>query len=169
MALEDLVAGFARDIELATQRRHLLAIKQSRNKSQPLIRFGTILPRHEVVRGLFGQVMQQAKEAQLLSAEHFSVDGTLIPSWASHTSFVPKDGPPPSSGSYSSPEVDFKPLCRTADHGGGRIDWRTAPACAWHREIPANHAQAEPPTSDSCVRLRCLIRINSSPFITPLK
>lgn len=39
---------------------------------------------HEVVQGLFGQVMQQAKEAQLLSAEHFSVDGTLIRAWASH-------------------------------------------------------------------------------------
>lgn len=64
---------------------------------------------HEVVRGLFGQVMQQAKEAQLLSSEHFSVDGTLIRAWASHKSFVPKDGPPPpSSGSQSNPEVDFK-------------------------------------------------------------
>jgi transposase len=64
---------------------------------------------HEVVRGLFGQVMQQAKEEQLLSSEHFSVDGTLIRAWASHKSFVPKDGPPPpSSGSRSNPEVDFK-------------------------------------------------------------
>jgi transposase len=64
---------------------------------------------HDVIRGLFGQVMQQAKEAQLLSSEHFSVDGTLIRAWASHKSFVPKDGPPPpSSGSRSNPEVDFK-------------------------------------------------------------
>jgi transposase len=64
---------------------------------------------HEVVRTLFGQVMKQAGEAQLLSSEHFSVDGTLIRAWASHKSFVPKDGPPPpSSGSHSNPEVDFK-------------------------------------------------------------
>jgi len=64
---------------------------------------------NEVVRGLFGQVMQQAKEAKLLSDEHFSVDGTMIRAWASHKSFVPKDGPPPpSSGSRSNPEVDFK-------------------------------------------------------------
>jgi transposase len=64
---------------------------------------------HEVVRALFGQVMQQAGEAQLLSSEHFSVDGTLIRAWASHKSFVPKDGPPPpSSGSQSNPDVDFK-------------------------------------------------------------
>lgn len=49
---------------------------------------------HEAVRALFGQVMQQAREADLLSDEHFSVDGTLIRAWASHKSFVPKDGPP---------------------------------------------------------------------------
>ena len=71
---------------------------------------------HEVVRALFGQVMQQAKEAQLLSDEHFSVDGTLIRAWASHKSFVPKDGPPaPSSGSRTNPEVDFKGKKRSND------------------------------------------------------
>ena len=53
--------------------------------------------------------MEQAKQARLLSDEHFSVDGTLIRAWASHKSFVPKDGPPPpSSGSRGNPEVDFK-------------------------------------------------------------
>lgn len=71
---------------------------------------------HEVVRALFGQVMQQAKEARLLSDEHFSVDGTLIRAWASHKSFVPKDGPPPpSAGSRSNPEVDFKGKRRSND------------------------------------------------------
>ena len=71
---------------------------------------------HDVVRGLFAQVMQQAKEAQLLSDEHFSVDGTLIRAWASHKSFVPKDGPPPpSSRSRSNPEVDFKGKKRSND------------------------------------------------------
>ena len=74
------------------------------------------LIKHEVVRGLFGQVMQQAKEAKLLSDEHFSVDGTLIRAWASHKSFVPKDGPPPpSSGSRHNPEVDFKGKKRSND------------------------------------------------------
>ncbi len=64
---------------------------------------------HEVIKTLFGRVMQQAEEAKLLSAEHFSVDGTLLRAWASHKSFVPKDGPPPDkSGSKGNPEVDFK-------------------------------------------------------------
>ena len=71
---------------------------------------------HDVVRALFGQVMQQAKEAKLLSDEHFSVDGTLIRAWASHKSFVPKEGPPPpSSGSRSNPEIDFKGQKRSND------------------------------------------------------
>ena len=64
---------------------------------------------HDAIKGLFGRVMQQAKDADLLSAEHFSVDGTLIRAWASLKSVVPKDGPPPDkSGSKSNPEVDFK-------------------------------------------------------------
>jgi len=71
---------------------------------------------HDVVRALFGQVMKQAKDADLLSAEHFSVDGTLIRAWASHKSFVPKDGPPPDQGgSHSNPEVDFKRQKRSND------------------------------------------------------
>jgi transposase len=64
---------------------------------------------HDAIRTLFGKVMQQAEEANLLSSEHFSVDGTLIRAWASIKSFVPKDGPPPDKGgSKSNPEVDFK-------------------------------------------------------------
>jgi transposase len=78
---------------------------------------------HEVVRALFGQVMQQAKAADLLSDEHFSVDGTLIRAWASHKSFVPKDGPPPpSSGSSSNPEVDFKGKKRSNDTHASSTD-----------------------------------------------
>lgn len=67
------------------------------------------LTEHDVVKTLFGRVMDQAREVHLLSSEHFSVDGTLIRAWASHKSFVPKDGPPPDkTGSTGNPEVDFK-------------------------------------------------------------
>jgi transposase len=38
------------------------------------------------------RVIAQAKEAHLLSKEHFSVDGTLIEAWASTKSFRPRDG-----------------------------------------------------------------------------
>ena len=78
---------------------------------------------HEVVRALFERVMQQAKDAKLLSDEHFSVDGTMIRAWASHKSFVPKDGPPPpSSGSHSNPEVDFKGKKRSNDTHASTTD-----------------------------------------------
>lgn len=78
---------------------------------------------HEVIRELFSRVLDQAKAKGLLSSEHFSVDGTLVRAWASHKSFVPKDGaPPPSSGSRGNPEVDFKGEKRTNDTHRSKTD-----------------------------------------------
>ena len=54
---------------------------------------------HEIAKGFFAGVINQAKAKQLLSDEHFTVDGTLIESWASFKSFKRKDGKPPTSGS----------------------------------------------------------------------
>jgi transposase len=63
----------------------------------------------DAAKALFTEVLSQAKAKGLLSDEHFSVDGTLIKAWASHKSFVSKEGPPPpQSGSKSNPEVDFR-------------------------------------------------------------
>ena len=71
---------------------------------------------NDVVRKLFVQVLEDARLRQLLSREHFSVDGTLIRAWASHKSFQPKNGPkPPRSGPKSNPEVDFKGTKRSRD------------------------------------------------------
>ncbi len=47
---------------------------------------------HDAVIELFNQVLEMASEQDLLSGEHFSVDGTLIDAWAGHKSFVRKDG-----------------------------------------------------------------------------
>lgn len=46
---------------------------------------------HDVGAHFLGEVVRQAKKARLMSAEHFSVDGTLIDAWASMKSFRPKD------------------------------------------------------------------------------
>ena len=46
---------------------------------------------HDTVIELFNLIVQQADEQQLLSGEHFSVDGSLIQAWAGHKSFVRKD------------------------------------------------------------------------------
>lgn len=64
----------------------------------------------EVAQKFFDGIVRRAKEAHLLSAEHFTVDGTLIEAWASIKSFRPKDGskknePPPSDP--GNPSVDF--------------------------------------------------------------
>ncbi len=51
----------------------------------------------DIARAFFDAVLLQAAEAQVLSAEHFSVDGTLIEAWASHKSFRPKASGRPNS------------------------------------------------------------------------
>jgi transposase len=86
---------------------------------------------HDACQVLFENVLAQACSKNLLSAEHFSVDGTLVRAWASQKSFVPKDGaPPPSSGSRSNPEVDFRGRPRTNDTHESRTD----PDCRLYRK-----------------------------------
>ena len=45
-----------------------------------------------IAEKFFDEVLGQARTADLLSDEHFSVDGTLIEAWASQKSFQRKDG-----------------------------------------------------------------------------
>jgi transposase len=52
------------------------------------------LLRHEVAQQFFDQVVLAAYQRDLLSDEHFTVDGTLIEAAASLKSFRPKDEPP---------------------------------------------------------------------------
>jgi transposase len=61
----------------------------------------------DVAQGFFTQVLAQAEAKQLLSDEHFSVDGTLIEAWASHKSFQRKDGTSPPSSPGRNGEADF--------------------------------------------------------------
>ena len=49
------------------------------------------LLQHDVAGRFFEAVVDQARKAELMSAEHFSVDGTIIEAWASMKSFRPKD------------------------------------------------------------------------------
>jgi transposase len=64
----------------------------------------------DVARKFFEKVVAFAKEKQLLSSEHFTVDGTLIESLASMKSFQPKkeqDRKPPSDDDPGNPTRDF--------------------------------------------------------------
>jgi transposase len=49
---------------------------------------------HDIAKGFFAGAVSQAKAQGLLSDEHFTVDGTLIESWASFKSLKRKDGTP---------------------------------------------------------------------------
>jgi transposase len=64
----------------------------------------------EVATRFFEEVLAIAKERNLLSEEHFSVDGTLIEAWASMKSVKPKDDDPDDTNGFTSrnPDVDFK-------------------------------------------------------------
>jgi transposase len=56
----------------------------------------------EVSQHLLAAVVEQAREQNLLSEEHFTVDGTLLQAWAAARSFVAKDDiPKPGQGSGS--------------------------------------------------------------------
>jgi Transposase domain (DUF772) len=50
------------------------------------------LIRHDAVIEFFNEVVNIAEKNDLLSGEHFSVDGTLIQAWAGHKSFVRREG-----------------------------------------------------------------------------
>jgi transposase len=49
------------------------------------------LLQHDVMDHFFESVLDMARKRDLLSEEHFSVDGTLVDAWASHQSFHPRD------------------------------------------------------------------------------
>src|SRR3954449_6428410 len=61
----------------------------------------------DIAERFFQLVLTQARVADLLSDEHFSVDGTLIEAWASHKSFQRKDQPAPPSDDPGNPTVNF--------------------------------------------------------------
>ncbi len=63
----------------------------------------------EIAWRFFQAVVEQARARNLLSEEHFTVDGTLIEAWASQKSFVRKEGKgPKSTGGSRNREVDFR-------------------------------------------------------------
>jgi transposase len=70
----------------------------------------------DVAEQFFAKVLEQAGKHDLLSDEHFSVDGTLIEAWASQKSFRPKDnGTAPPADDPGNPTVDFHGEKRSND------------------------------------------------------
>lgn len=64
---------------------------------------------HDLVRQFFDRVVGEALVEELASPDHFTVDGTLIRSWASLKSLRPRHGqaPAPEDDDHGNPTVNF--------------------------------------------------------------
>jgi transposase len=72
------------------------------------------LMRGDIAQAFFDRVFSVAQTRELVSDEHFTVDGTLIEAWAGQKSFRPKNDPPGgSSGGSRNPTVDFRNQARS--------------------------------------------------------
>ncbi len=102
------------------------------------------LLKHEVAEAFFQQVAQLAGEHDLLSDEHFTVDGTLIEAWAGIKSFKKKGDStsppaPPSTpaGDRGNPEVNFRgEKRRNATHQS-----TTDPDARWYKKSQGKEAK----------------------------
>jgi Transposase DDE domain len=65
------------------------------------------LLRGDIAQAFFAAVVKQAQARQLLSPEHFTVDGTRIEAWAGLKSFTRCDAVPPAPEDPGNPTVDF--------------------------------------------------------------
>jgi transposase len=86
---------------------------------------------HEVAQGFLSSLLSLPEVKGLLSAEHFSVDGTLLKAWASMKSFRPKSlssGEDPRNGSGEPPqpgrngEADFRKTKRSNETHASTTD-----------------------------------------------
>ena len=79
---------------------------------------------HEVIESFFTEVMTLADKRNLLSKEHFSVDGTLIQAWASQKRFRPKDetDDPTHGGSGRNAQADWKGKPQSLDTHASQTD-----------------------------------------------
>jgi transposase len=81
------------------------------------------LLKHAVAEQFLAAVTQEAQRRQLISDDHFTVDGTLLQAWASLKSVRPRDtDDPPGQGGGSNPDVDFRGQQRTNDTHVSRTD-----------------------------------------------
>ena len=103
----------------------------------------------DVAGAFFRQVVAQARKLDLLSDEHFTVDGTLIEAWASQKSFKPKAGgeaEPPAEG--SNPEVNFRGEKRrhpSVDHRPGGTAVQEGQRARGEAGLSRPCADGEPP------------------------
>ncbi len=93
----------------------------------------------EIAAKFLTAVLAQPRVKRLLSAAHFSVDGTLIEAWASMKSFKPKDGAdgPPTEGGGRNQEADFHGEKRANETHASTTD----PEARLYRKGPGKEAK----------------------------
>lgn len=90
-----------------------------------------------IAQAFFDRVLAQARQRQLLSDEHFTVDGTLIEAWAGQKSFTPRAVPLAPPDDPGNPTVDFRGQRRTnATHAS-----TTDPEARLYRKGPGHEAK----------------------------
>jgi transposase len=80
------------------------------------------LLKSQIADGFYEQVLKQARDQQLLSAEHFTVDGTLLEAWASVKSFQSKEKKTPPPDDPGNPTVNFHGEKRCNDTHASKTD-----------------------------------------------
>lgn len=77
----------------------------------------------EVTHQFFNIVVEKAEELNLLSDDHFTIDGTLIEAWASMKSYQPKnDSEQPPDDNSRNPNIDFHGKERKNDTHESKTD-----------------------------------------------
>jgi transposase len=77
----------------------------------------------DIASAFFDAVLHQARDAALLSDEHFTVDGTVLEAWAGLKSFQRKDaGPTPPPDDPGNPTVNFHGEMRKNDTHASTTD-----------------------------------------------
>ena len=76
----------------------------------------------DAARVLLKEVVKEARRRRLLSADHFSDDGTLLDAWASHKRYRPRDEQGPPKGGGRNRPRDFKGERRRRDTHASTTD-----------------------------------------------
>lgn len=78
----------------------------------------------DVAARFLSAILAQSRDRQLLSSDHFSVDGTLVQAWASMKSVRPRDEPgrPDGDDNGRNPSVDFRAEKRSSARHASTTD-----------------------------------------------
>ncbi len=124
-----------------------------------------------VAEGLLDKVMGQARQRNLLSEEHFTVDGTLIRAWASRNSFREKEEPP-KKGTGAGGKVLLRDTHESKTDAEARLYKKTdsgaaVPSYLGHVLMENRHglvvAQSVTQSSTTAEREACLAMLDARP------